>query len=77
MAAQFGNGVVVDWAMRYGNPSIRERLTALKAAGCNRILIAPLYPQYSGRRRRRSTTRSLKRCRNALATGAAHAAAVS
>ena len=48
MAAHFGDGVIVDWAMRYGNPSIPDRLAALKAAGCNRILIAPLYPQYSG-----------------------------
>ncbi len=39
--------VVVDWAMRYGVPSIPERLAALKEAGCERILIAPLYPQYS------------------------------
>jgi len=42
----FGDGVTVDWAMRYGNPSIPERLAAMKAAGCERILIAPLYPQY-------------------------------
>ncbi|WP_417593654.1 ferrochelatase [Parasphingorhabdus sp.] len=40
--------VVVDWAMRYGNPSISSRLNEMKAAGCDRILIAPLYPQYSG-----------------------------
>jgi ferrochelatase len=32
--------------MRYGNPAIGERLAAMKAAGCDRILIAPLYPQY-------------------------------
>jgi protoporphyrin/coproporphyrin ferrochelatase len=38
--------VVVDWAMRYGAPSIGERLTALKAQGCDRILVIPLYPQY-------------------------------
>ncbi len=38
--------VMVDWAMRYGNPSIPDRLTAMKDAGCARILIAPLYPQY-------------------------------
>jgi ferrochelatase len=38
---------VVDWAMRYGNPSIASRLDALKAKGCERILIMPLYPQYS------------------------------
>ena len=42
----FGRDVVVDWAMRYGNPSIAERLAAMKAAGCERILLAPLYPQY-------------------------------
>jgi ferrochelatase len=39
--------VVVDWAMRYGNPSIRSRLAALTAQGCDRILVVPLYPQYS------------------------------
>ena len=44
----FGPGVVVDWAMRYGNPAIGDRLAALKAAGCDRILLAPLYPQYCG-----------------------------
>jgi protoporphyrin/coproporphyrin ferrochelatase len=38
--------VVVDWAMRYGAPSIGERLTALQAGGCDRILVIPLYPQY-------------------------------
>ena len=44
---ELGSAVLVDWAMRYGTPSIPERLAALKAAGCERILIAPLYPQYS------------------------------
>ena len=44
----FGPDVMVDWAMRYGNPSIADRLTAMKAAGCDRILLAPLYPQYCG-----------------------------
>ncbi|MDO9490007.1 MAG: ferrochelatase, partial [Sphingomonadaceae bacterium] len=39
--------VLVDWAMRYGKPSIAERLEAMKAAGCTRLLVAPLYPQYS------------------------------
>ena len=42
------DGVMVDWAMRYGNPSVRSRLDAMKAAGCDRILVAPLYPQYCG-----------------------------
>jgi ferrochelatase len=36
----------VDYAMRYGNPSIASRLTALMEEGCDRILVAPLYPQY-------------------------------
>ncbi|WP_315835221.1 ferrochelatase [Bradyrhizobium prioriisuperbiae] len=39
--------VLVDWAMRYGNPSIRSRLDALIAQGCDRLLVVPLYPQYS------------------------------
>ncbi len=45
---RLGDSVIVDWAMRYGNPSIEDGLTAMKAAGCDRILFAPLYPQYSG-----------------------------
>src|ERR1700688_5287160 len=39
--------VVVDWAMRYGNPSISSRIAALTAQGCDRLLVVPLYPQYS------------------------------
>jgi protoporphyrin/coproporphyrin ferrochelatase len=39
--------VVVDWAMRYGNPSIKSRIDALTAQGCTRLLVVPLYPQYS------------------------------
>jgi ferrochelatase len=46
--AAMGDDILVDWAMRYGNPAIEDRLEAMKAAGCDRILIAPLYPQYSG-----------------------------
>ena len=42
----FGPNVMVDWAMRYGKPAIGDRLQAMKDAGCDRILIAPLYPQY-------------------------------
>lgn len=48
MQQRLGPAVTVDWAMRYGNPSIGSRLAALKSVGCDRILIAPLYPQYSG-----------------------------
>ena len=42
------NHVLVAHAMRYGNPSIASQLNALKAEGASRILIVPLYPQYSG-----------------------------
>jgi protoporphyrin/coproporphyrin ferrochelatase len=42
----FGGRLLVDHAMRYGRPAIADRLAAMKAAGCERILIAPLYPQY-------------------------------
>ena len=45
---RLGDRVQVDWAMRYGNPSIPARLQAMKDAGCDRVLVAPLYPQYSG-----------------------------
>lgn len=46
LEGSFGEGVIVDHAMRYGRPAIAERIAALKAAGCERILVAPLYPQY-------------------------------
>ena len=39
--------VEVDWAMRYGNPSIRAGIASLMKRGCERILLVPLYPQYS------------------------------
>jgi ferrochelatase len=43
-----GDRVMVDWAMRYGNPAIGEVLHRMKSAGATRILLAPLYPQYCG-----------------------------
>ncbi|HXW39665.1 MAG TPA: ferrochelatase [Xanthobacteraceae bacterium] len=43
----FGKHVMVDWAMRYASPSITSRLEAMLARGCERILVMPLYPQYS------------------------------
>jgi ferrochelatase len=46
LAGAFGSDVLVDHAMRYGSPAIGDKLVALKAAGCERILVAPLYPQY-------------------------------
>ena len=39
--------VVVDWAMRYGEPSLAARILALRDQGCDRLLVVPLYPQYS------------------------------
>jgi protoporphyrin/coproporphyrin ferrochelatase len=44
--SDLGTPVEVDWAMRYGLPPIAERLIALQAKGCDRILVVPLYPQY-------------------------------
>jgi ferrochelatase len=45
--ARRGKLIAVDWAMRYGNPSIASRLAALAGQGCERILLVPLYPQYA------------------------------
>ncbi len=42
-----GDGIVVEFGMRYGNPSTQSGLEKLAAAGCRRILLVPLYPQYS------------------------------
>ena len=46
LGERLGDGVIVDFAMRYGNPAIGDAIDRLKAAGCERILAAPLYPQY-------------------------------
>ncbi|QHG68742.1 ferrochelatase [Ensifer adhaerens] len=49
MAKSFADqpNVIVDWGMRYGQPSIASRMDALQKAGCERILVFPLYPQYA------------------------------
>ena len=39
--------IIVDFAMRYGNPSIKYKLNKLKENGCENIIILPLYPQYA------------------------------
>jgi protoporphyrin/coproporphyrin ferrochelatase len=54
VAGKLGESIVVDWAMNYGFPPIAERLEAMRQQGCDRILIVPLYPQYSA-----STTASV------------------
>lgn len=48
LAGRFGAKVDLRWAMRYGQPALGEMLASMKADGCERILIAPLYPQYCG-----------------------------
>jgi protoporphyrin/coproporphyrin ferrochelatase len=48
LKGRFGDGVLVRHAMRYGQPAIDRVLDEMLAAGCRRILIAPLYPQYCG-----------------------------
>ena len=45
---RYGEQVMVDFCMRYGNPSTTSKVKEMTAAGCNRILFFPLYPQYSG-----------------------------
>ena len=49
-----GETLMIDWAMRYGVPRISDRLAAMTEAGCDKIVIVPLYPQYSA-----STTASV------------------
>jgi len=41
------SNVIVDWAMRYGQPSIASRMEYLQKQGCERIVVFPLYPQYA------------------------------
>ncbi|MDR2856789.1 MAG: ferrochelatase [Novosphingobium sp.] len=48
LQARLGDAVLVRRAMRYGNPAIGAELANMTADGCDRILVAPLYPQYSG-----------------------------
>lgn len=49
LAARLGSNprIVVDWAMRYANPSTESRIAWLMEQGCDRILLVPLYPQYA------------------------------
>lgn len=48
MEAKYGDQVMVDFCMRYGNPSTISKVRSMVAAGCERILFFPLYPQYAG-----------------------------
>ena len=42
-----GENIVIDFAMRYGNPSIKSKMDLLKEQGCENLIILPLYPQYA------------------------------
>ncbi len=46
--ALHGDGVMVDFCMRYGNPSTKSKVRAMVEAGCEKILFFPLYPHYAG-----------------------------
>ncbi|WP_417838134.1 ferrochelatase [Tritonibacter scottomollicae] len=48
MEAIYGDQVMVDFCMRYGNPSTKSKVDEMVAAGCRKILFVPLYPQYAG-----------------------------
>ncbi|MBZ0128542.1 MAG: ferrochelatase [Rhodobacteraceae bacterium] len=48
LTAEYGDKVMVDFCMRYGNPSTAAKVQAMLDAGCDRILFFPLYPQYAG-----------------------------
>lgn len=48
MHERYGNDVIVDFCMRYGNPSTQSKVAEMTAAGCQKILFFPLYPQYAG-----------------------------
>ena len=48
ISKRLGSGVHVEVAMRYGNPSIGAGLDALKAKGCSRVAVLPMYPQFAG-----------------------------
>ncbi|MEM9048100.1 MAG: ferrochelatase [Pseudomonadota bacterium] len=48
MMTRFGDRVRVDFCMRYGNPSTDSVIRRMQAEGCSRIVLFPLYPQYSG-----------------------------
>ncbi|WP_405117249.1 ferrochelatase [Phaeobacter sp. BS23] len=45
---RYGNEVMVDFCMRYGNPSTKSKVREMIEAGCQKILFVPLYPQYAG-----------------------------
>jgi len=47
LGEQTSSPLVVEWAMRYGNPAVADKLRALRERQCDRVLVIPLYPQYA------------------------------
>ena len=74
---RLGEAAIVRHAMRYGNPSIAAELREMKAEGCERILLAPLYPQYCAATTATANDARLRGAgRHALAAGDPHLAAL-
>lgn len=48
LKSRYGDDIMVDFCMRYGNPSTKSKVRAMVEAGCQKILFFPLYPQYAG-----------------------------
>lgn len=48
LATWYGDDVIVDFCMRYGNPSTKSKVRSMVEQGCHKILFFPLYPQYAG-----------------------------
>lgn len=48
LAVKYGDHIIVDYCMRYGNPSTKSKVQAMVEAGCEKILFFPLYPHYAG-----------------------------
>jgi protoporphyrin/coproporphyrin ferrochelatase len=63
-AALKTKNLMVDWAMRYGKPPVAQRIAALQAEGCDRVVLFPLYPQYSAA----TTATALDKAYDALKT---------
>lgn len=48
LSTRYGDRVMVDFCMRYGNPSTKSKVAEMVKSGCDRVLFFPLYPQYAG-----------------------------
>lgn len=68
LARELGSGFEVQLAMRYGSPSLRSGLDQLRAAGCKRLLVLPMFPQFS-----RATTGSIEKAVRGEIASAGHA----